>query len=176
MAAHHATAFVTAFVLFVRVSSTLAVSAAATISANVAGRFVGRQKIVEGTVAAARREGSVVRLHLGTAPRSLTVSLVIGLLSDFPARPEQYYLHRTVRVAGMIRSFRGTPEIVVHSVANIRVVGSAPAVAPRSSDLEEGVGNQQSVRERLDALNDRIRLLEERMERLEHLIQHEGDK
>ncbi len=97
------------------------------IAANVAGFFVGEEKLVEDTVTAAEREGNIVHLQLGKPPQALRVSLIIGLLSKFPAAPEQYYLGKTVRVTGMIHSFRGAPEMDVHDAADIQLAGtSAP--------------------------------------------------
>lgn len=152
------------------VLSGLSVAAAsdATISASVAGLFVGEEKIVEGTVSSAQREGNVVRLRLGTAPQALTVSLVIGLLSDFPPAPERAYLSQTVRVAGTIRDFRGAPEIVIHDAADIRIVGAAPLpVSAPPAAVKAGPVEEPSLRERLDTLSERVRVLEERVRRLE---------
>src|SRR5512140_1639521 len=85
--------------------SRLGVAAAldTSIAPGVAGLFIDEEKIVEGPVTAAERDGNTVHLRLGTAPQSLTVSLIIGLLSNFPPEPERYYLGKSVRVVGTIR-------------------------------------------------------------------------
>ena len=145
----------------------LAAASGAPIAVSVAPLFIGEEKIVEGKVTAAERDGNVVRLRLGTAPQTLTVSLVIGLLSDFPPDPERHYLGQTVRVAGTIGSFRGTVEIVIHDPANIRIVGAAssgkrPPVAAQNAPAAE-----PAVLQRLDNLNDRLRALEKRVQQLE---------
>jgi hypothetical protein len=136
----------------------------APISASVAALFVGQQKIVEGTVEAAQRDGNVVRLRLGKAPHALTVSLVIGLLSDFPADPEHFYLGKSVRVAGMIESFRDTPEIVVHDAANIRLSSAAAEAVDAGKD---GTADASSLREQVQTLSERMRALEQRVQQLE---------
>jgi hypothetical protein len=116
----------------------------ASISPSVAGLFVGEEKQVEGRVTATERDGNTVRLHVGTAPQDLTVSLVIGLLSTFPPEPERYYMGKTVRVAGTIRSFRGSTEVVLHDPANIQVVGEAgsPSGLSAASQAPPAVASQ----------------------------------
>jgi hypothetical protein len=130
------------------------------ISASVAPLFVGEEKIVEGKVTAAERDANVVRLRFGGAPQALTVSLVIGLLSDFPHDPERYYLGQTVRVAGTIRSFKDRPEIVIHDPANIKIVA---ATAPHASERSEDAA---ALREQVKTLNERVRTLEDEVQQL----------
>lgn len=153
------------------------------ISPSVASLFIGQEKIVEGTVAATQREGNVVRLLIGTPPQTVTVSLVIGLLSKYPSEPERYYLGKTVRVAGTIQDFRHAVEIELHDAALIEVVeapipqASAPDTAPvkpdpQFHDREAAPGHLQvkngSVQRRLDTLNERIRVLERKVQQLEN--------
>ncbi len=143
------------------------------IQSNLASLYVGKQKVVEGTVTAAHRDGNSVRLHLGNRPQDLTVSLIVTLMSNFPAQPERYYLGKTVRVAGTIGSFRDAPEIVVRDPADIRVVGARGSTSggstqdgDPSSAADAGAGDDM-VRQRMDTLADRLHRLEERVQRLE---------
>ena len=137
------------------------------ISASVAPLFVGEEKIIEGKVTAAARDANVVHLRFGTAPQALTVSLVIGLLSDFPRDPERYYLGQTVRLAGTIRSFKGRPEVVIHDPADIKLVATtvqpgserAAATAPSTEDAA-------ALREQVKTLNERVRVLEDEVQQL----------
>jgi hypothetical protein len=144
-----------------------AVARDAAISASVAPLFVGEEKIVEGTVTAAERDANVVHLRFGSAPQALTVSLVIGLLSDFPSDPEHYYVGHMVQVVGTIRSFKGRPEIVIHDPTNIRLSeattsqNSRPAAAPPGDDAP-------ALREQVKTLNERVRTLEDQVQKLEH--------
>ena len=141
-----------------------AASPDAAISASVAPLFVGEEKIVEGKVTAAERDANVVHLHFGTAPQALSVSLVIGLLSDFPTEPERYYLGHTVRVAGTIRSFRDRPEIVVHDPADIKLVGAS--ASQKSESVGGGGEDAAALREQVKTLNERVRTLEDQMQKL----------
>lgn len=156
-----------AWLLLVLGSVGHAASPEGAISASVAPLFIGEEKIVEGKVTAAERDANVVHLRFGAAPQALTVSLVIGLLSDFPRDPEHYYLGQTVRVAGTIRSFKDRPEIVIHDPANIRIVAAttpqanerAPAALPSSEDAA-------GLREQVKTLNERVRALEDEVQQL----------
>jgi hypothetical protein len=144
------------------------------IQASVAGLFVGEQEIVDGTVVAAERDANTVRLHLGKAPGALTVSLIIPLLSNFPAQPERYYLGRDVRVSGLIRSFRGAPEMVIRDPADIQVLGAvspvpapSPVIAAHPTREPAGDTADQDLRHRIDELGQLVRHLEERVQELE---------
>jgi len=144
-----------------------AVSPDAPISASVAPLFIGEEKIVEGTVTAAERDADVVRLRFGNAPQALTVSLVIGLLSDFPADPERHYLGRTVRVAGTIRSFKDRPEIFIHDPANIKIVDAgAPPATEHAATVPAGSDDSRALREQVKTLNERVRTLENQVQKL----------
>ena len=131
----------------------------ASITAGVAALFVDQQKIIEGPVTDAERDANTVRLRLGHAPQTLTVSLIIGLLSKFPPDPEHYYLGKNVRVFGTIHSFRGELEVVVHDPALIEVADVARTATP---------GADPAVRDSIDALQHRVRELEDQVRQLQH--------
>jgi len=153
--------------IIVLASVSRATSPDGAISASVAPLFIGEEKIVEGTVTAAGRDGNVVRLRFGDAPQALTVSLVIGLLSDFPRDPERYYLGHTVRVAGTIRSFKDRPEIIIHDPANIKIVGTgAPPSNEPAATAPPARDDAPALREQVKTLNERVRTLEDEVQKL----------
>ena len=167
-----------ALCLLVFSSRAPAVASDTTINASVASLFIGEEKVVEGTVTSAEREGNVVHLRLGSPPQDLNVALIIGLLSNFPSDPEHYYLGKPVRVAGVIRSFRGVTEMEVHDPARIQVVAMAglPVVNPpvarrpisKPAATAEGVSTEEtSLLRRIDQLDERVQQLEERVRQLE---------
>ena len=145
----------------------------ASIQSNLANLYIGEEKVIEGTVTAAQRDGNTVHLRLGKPPQDLTVSLIVTLMSNFPATPERYYLGQTVRVGGTLHSFRGTPEIVIRDPADIQVLGAPapPARGPTANDhpaSATGVAIEaSSIGERVDTLADRLHRLEERVQQLE---------
>lgn len=120
------------------------------VDAGVAALYVGREVTVEGDVTAATRDGYVVRLTLGTPPAHLRVQLLLGMLSRFPKDPEVFYLGRRVRVFGRVGEFRGEAEMILREPDRILVVDAA---------TREGA--------EVDALKERVRELEERLQDLE---------
>jgi hypothetical protein len=160
----------TATALALLLLSRLGIAAAldTSIAPGVAGLFVDEEKIVEGPVTAAERDGTTVRLRLGNAPQSLTVSLIIGLLSNFPPEPERYYLGKNVRVVGTIRSFRGALEIVLHDPAHIEVIGASRlVVSGERPPATDPAANDAGVHDTIDGLRQRVRELEEKVRQLE---------
>jgi hypothetical protein len=156
-----------AWVLLMLGNVSRAASPDGAISASVAPLFVGEEKIVEGKVTGAERDANVVRLRFGAVPQALTVSLVIGLLSDFPHDPEHYYLGQTVRVAGTIRSFKDRPEIVIHDPANIKLVAATPQQASEHAPVTAlGTEDAAALREQVKTLNERVRALEDEVQQL----------
>lgn len=148
----------------------LAVAGDDPISAAVASLYVGRTQVVEGKVEAAERRDSTVRLHLGTTPQSLVVSLILGLLSRFPAHPEQYYLGKEVRVVGTIESFRGVPEISVHDPDHIQVVESTSASSrplPPTEPAQLSADEAAKLRQQVEQMRTRMQDLETRLKQLE---------
>jgi hypothetical protein len=156
-----------AWLLLALGSVSRAASPDATISASVAPLFIGEEKIVQGKVTAAERDANVVRLRFGAAPQALTVSLVIGLLSDFPRDPERYYLGQTVRVAGTIRSFKDRPEIIIHDPANIKIVAAAQQAGQHAPAAPPSTEDAAALREQVKTLNERVRMLEDQVHKLE---------
>jgi hypothetical protein len=145
-----------------------AVSAASpVIDATVAGLYVGQPVVLEGVVTSTAREGNVVHLRVGAPPQSVTVTLIEGLLSNFPPAAEQFYAGKRVRVGGIVQQFRGTLEIRLLNVSGIQIYepgqavpaaaasGVAPLTAPVAPPPAAGADAQ-----RLQALEERIRQLE----------------
>lgn len=126
------------------------------IAVGVAPLFVGEEKVVQGVVTAVEKDVNVVTLRLGTPPQSLTVSLVIGLLSRFPSSPEVYYAGKTVVVAGTIEKFRDELEMTIRDPARIEVV-----------DLDSAGRDDPKLREQQEAVRAKVQALEERIRQLE---------
>ena len=71
---------------------------------------MGEDRVIEGKVVSARREGNVLRLSFDTAPHSFSVALIGGLLSALPADAQALYEGRTIQASGRIRSFQARPK------------------------------------------------------------------
>ncbi len=102
-----------------------------------AGDHVGRRFVVEGVVAATRSidAGCVLAFTDDAEHSPFTVTLVAPLFTRGPARPEDHYRGKKVRVTGVVRQLAGhSPEIVVRNPAEIRVVETADLAEPPVAD------------------------------------------
>ena len=100
------------------------------------------------------------------------------LLSNFPADPEHAYLGKTVRVVGVIKDFRGTPEMAIHDAADIQIVGegatavalpaaSAAPAAASSAAPAPSADDDGALHRQIETLNERLRTMDERLRALE---------
>lgn len=93
------------------------------VSHTQAARYYGRKMTVEGTVVVSNNTGKVCFLNFD--PDWKTHFTAVIFASDFglfPAHPEDYYLHRTVRVTGLVKEYKGKPEIIVKSPDQIKII------------------------------------------------------
>ncbi len=114
------------------------------ISWQDAGKYVGKEAIVEGEVVRTYNSGKVAFLNFDENWRE-TFSVVI-FASDFdafPQPPDKLYLHKRVRVHGKIKEYKGAPEIIVESPDQIEILtgGGTPATAfaPSTAEPPKGV-------------------------------------
>jgi len=89
-----------------------------------ADRYYGKRVIVEGKVVGTYRKDKVCFLNLNKDWRRYG-SLVIFAkdLDKFPQHPEDYYLNKRVRVTGVVKEYKGRPEIILKDPKQIEVVG-----------------------------------------------------
>ena len=93
------------------------------ISWRDADKYYGQNKIVEGTVVVANNTGKVCFLNFDRDwKRYFTAVIFAGDFDKFPAHPEKYYLKRKVRVRGLIKEYKGKPEIILKSSSQIEIV------------------------------------------------------
>lgn len=109
------------------------------ISWKDAAKHVGKHKTVEGRIVDSK--GYVFRGGKGTAsflnigkpypdPDRFTVVIWPEDRSRFPGEPENYYLGKKVRVSGRIGTYKGSPQIILKSPSQIKIVkGKATARA-----------------------------------------------
>ncbi|MGQ9666301.1 MAG: phospholipase D-like domain-containing protein [Anaerolineae bacterium] len=91
-----------------------------------AGSYIGREMKVRLTVTHVYNSGKVIWL-MGNADQEHNFKVVI-FPSDYakwPASPDQYYFGKTIRVHGLIKLYRGWPEIVVKDPGQIEVLAPA---------------------------------------------------
>jgi endonuclease YncB( thermonuclease family) len=95
------------------------------ISWESAGKYIGKRVTVQGTIVRAYNSGKACFLNFHrNFTRYMSLTIFENALRKFPFQPEKYYLHKTVRVKGKIKIYKGRPEIVVESPKQIVVVKS----------------------------------------------------
>lgn len=91
-----------------------------------ASQYIGQEAKVRLTVTHVYNSGKVIWL-MGNADQEHNFKAVI-FPSDYhkwPAPPDQYYFGKTIRVQGVIKLYRGWPEIIVEEPAQIEVLAPA---------------------------------------------------
>ncbi|NOZ49758.1 MAG: hypothetical protein GXP37_06870 [Chloroflexi bacterium] len=89
-----------------------------------AGSYVGAEVTVEGEIVRTYDTGKVTFANF-TQDWQGSLSLVVFAADydKFPRPPAQYLLHQQVRVQGRVKEYRGAPEIVIESPAQITLLG-----------------------------------------------------
>jgi DNA/RNA endonuclease YhcR with UshA esterase domain len=93
-------------------------------ASNLVGRVATIQGHVAGTRYAASSNGSPTFLNLGVDhpnPSRFTVLIWVENRGAF-GRPEVRYRGRSICVRGLVRRYRGVPEIVARSTSQIRII------------------------------------------------------
>lgn len=112
-------------------------SAARAISWEDAAQWIGKTATVHGKVVRAHKTDKVVHLNF-TKDWKGTFQVVIfaSAWCDFAAPPEELFLDREILITGIVKDYKGTPEIVADGPAELRCAdgqGSSGPAAGRSS-------------------------------------------
>jgi len=90
-----------------------------------AGKYLGRELIVEGKVADAYHDSksNTVFFNFETAyPNQCFTAVIFSSdLYKFVQNPEDYYLNKTVRIMGEVKEYQGRPEIILETPSQIEV-------------------------------------------------------
>jgi micrococcal nuclease len=93
------------------------------ISWRDAEQYYGQTRTVEGKIVASNNTGKVCFLNFHKDWRRYFTAVIFASDFDvFPAHPEDHYLNRVVRVKGLIKEYRGKPEIILKSPSQIEIV------------------------------------------------------
>lgn len=93
------------------------------ISWRVAADYYGQNKTVEGTIVAAKNTGKVCFLNFHADWKKYFTAVIFASdFGKFPQHPEDYYLKKKVRVTGLIKEYKGKPEIIIKSPLQIEIV------------------------------------------------------
>lgn len=93
------------------------------ITYDEAGKYLNRLVTVTGKVVGTYRSDKVLLLNFHQDYRNyFKVAVFATDLKRFPPEPEDYYKMRTVRVTGVVKEYKGAPEIIVKDPEQIQVV------------------------------------------------------
>lgn len=93
------------------------------VSWDKARDYIGRLVTVQGLVVATYRSDKVLMLNFHQDYRNhFKVAIFATDLERFPAAPEDYYKKRLVQVTGLVKDYKGAPEIIVRDPGQIRVL------------------------------------------------------
>jgi micrococcal nuclease len=118
-----------AFAVFQRPDTTATITEVAEaltsdiISWRDAAQYYGQIKTVEGKIVASNNTGKVCFLNFHKDWKKYFTAVIFSSdFNKFPARPEDHYLNRNVRVRGLIKEYKGKPEIILKGPAQIDII------------------------------------------------------
>jgi micrococcal nuclease len=88
-----------------------------------ASKYVTQYVIVKGTIVDTYNSGEVCFLNFDSD--HFTVVIFECDFPHFSEPPEVYYLGKNVYIAGIIKEYKGTPEIIVKTPAQIKILNSS---------------------------------------------------
>ncbi|MEK6692883.1 MAG: hypothetical protein AABY44_05590 [Nitrospirota bacterium] len=93
------------------------------ISWQDADKYYGQHKTVDGIIVKTNNTGKTVFLNFHPNwKRYFTAVIFDRDFHLFPNNPEKYYLNKHVRVTGIIKEYKGKPEIILTSPDQIRIL------------------------------------------------------
>ena len=95
----------------------------AIVTWDLAGDYIGERKTVEGRITRTFNSGKACFLNFhNNWTRYFSLVIFENVFHRFPAKPEDYYLNRHIRVKGKIKLYRGRPEMIVNHPDQIRII------------------------------------------------------
>ena len=93
------------------------------VSWSEAENYYNQYVIVEGIIINTFNSGRVCFLNFHTNYQYFTAVISACDLSGFPYPPDTYYMDKKVHIIGIIKEYKGSPEIIVKTPDQIRVLG-----------------------------------------------------
>jgi micrococcal nuclease len=87
-----------------------------------AENYYNQYVIVEGTIVNTYNSGTVCFLNFDTNYQYFTAVIFASDFLGFPFIPEDFYLGKKVYIIGIIKEYKGSPEIIVKTPQQIRIV------------------------------------------------------
>ena len=87
-----------------------------------AHKYYNQYVIVKGTIVNTYNSGVVCFLNFDTNYQYFTAVIFASDFLGFPVSPESFYLRKTVYIIGIIKEYKGSPEIIVKTQGQIRIL------------------------------------------------------
>ena len=88
-----------------------------------AAQYYGQVVTIEGRIVQTYNSGKVVFLNFHEDYRTYFKAVIFADdWSKFPEPPEDLFLNKLVRVTGLVKEYRGAPEIIVEEPMQIEIV------------------------------------------------------
>jgi len=152
----------------------VAVYAAKEIPWDEAGRYYGQEATVAGKIVATHNSGKACFLNFHQNwKRYFTAVIFASDFQKFPPNPEDYYLNKQVKIMGVVKEYKGKPEIILRNPGQIVILEKAykidsAASKPVSLSLQAQISALES---NVQELGKRVRMLEDKVERLEKFLE-----
>ncbi len=88
-----------------------------------ADKYYNQYVIVEGVIVDTYNSGRVCFLNFHTDYHYFTAVIFACDFLKFPEVPEVYYLGKKVQIIGIIKEYKGSPEIIVKTPDQIKIIG-----------------------------------------------------
>jgi micrococcal nuclease len=92
------------------------------ISWDTADNYYNQYVIIEGIIVDTYSSGRVCFLNFHKNYQYFTAVIFACDISGFPYPPDVYYLRKKVQIIGIIKEYRGSPEIIVKTPAQIKIL------------------------------------------------------
>ena len=92
------------------------------ISWSEADNYYNQYVIIEGTIVDTYNSGIVCFLNFHTNYQYFTAVIFACDLPGFPYPPDTYYLDKKVQIIGIIKEYRGSPEIIIKTPDQIKIL------------------------------------------------------
>jgi DNA/RNA endonuclease YhcR with UshA esterase domain len=93
---------------------------------NEADKYYGQTVTVEGTIVATHNSGKACFLNFHQDyKRHFTAVIFASVFDQFPPSPENYYHRKTVQVTGLVKEYKGKPEIILERPSQIKIIGES---------------------------------------------------
>lgn len=129
-----------------------------------ADKYYGQTVTVTGKVVATHNSGKACFLNFHQNWKKYFTAVIFASdFSKFPPDPENYYLNKEVKIAGLVKEYQGKPEIILKDPGQIVVVDKVQQIEQQPSTSSQVILPQQEIS------NDKAReiKLQQRLQEIE---------